>query len=146
LDNHCDLKSIHQVQAVCFLNDKEIVLYENIEGWFGNPGGTIEVGEDIEEALRRELIEEAQLKVIAWKIIGVEKVFYPNKLKAEKESCFLRVVAKVELIDKEIIDPDGKAIGRIIVGVDEAVEKLAWGEKGESLIKLAQEKYNQIWG
>ncbi len=145
LDDHCNLSSIQQVQAVCFLNSKEIVLYENIEGWFGNPGGTLESGELVEETLKRELIEEAQLKLIDWKTIGVEQIFHPNKLEPRKESCFLRVVAQVELINKPVKDPDGKAIGRVVVNIDEAVNKLNWGEKGEQLIKLALEKYNQVW-
>ena len=74
------------------------------------------------------------------KIVGMIR---ENK---EKESCFLRVVAKVELIDEPIVDPDGKAVGRIVVNIEEAIEKLGWGEKGEKLIELAKEKYQEVWG
>ena len=144
LHDHCNLSSIQQVQAVCFLNEKEIVFYENIEGWFGNPGGTVEKNELVEETLKRELIEVAQVKLVDWKTIGVEKIFHPNKLASKKESCFLRVVAKVELIDKPVKDPDGKAVGRIIVNVDDAIERLGWGEKGKQLIELALDKYNEL--
>jgi len=146
LNDHCDLSQVDQIQAVCFLDSNRIVFYKNIEGYLGNPGGTVEKGESIEETIIRELIEEAQLKLIDWKTIGFEEVFYPNKLESEKKSCFLRIVAKVELIDKPINDPDGKAIDRVVVKVDQAAKKLNWGEKGEKLIELGRNKYIQTWG
>ncbi len=145
LNNHCDLSKVDQVQAVCFLDKDNIVFYKNIEGYLGNPGGTIEKGESIETTIKRELIEEAQLKLIDWKTIGFEQIYYPNKKESKKQNCFLRIVAKVELIDKPIKDPDKKAIGRVIIKTDQAAEKLNWGKKGEELIKLAKEKYIKNW-
>ena len=145
LDNHCDLSQVDQVQAVCFLDSSRIVFYKNVEGYLGNPGGTVEKGESVEQAAIRELIEEAQLKLIDWRTIGFEEVFYPNKSESKEKSCFLRIVAKVELIDKPIKDPDGKAVGRVVVKTDEAAKKLNWGEKGERLMELARAKYIQDW-
>jgi len=146
LDNYCDLSKVDQVQAVCFLNSNEVVFYKNIEGYLGNPGGTVEKGESIEKTIKRELIEEAQLKLIDWRTIGFEQVFYPKKLESKEKSCFLRIVAKVELMDKPIKDPDGKAIDRVVIDINKAIEKLNWGEKGEKLIELAKSKYIEVWG
>lgn len=144
LDDCSELSCVDQVQAICFLNPNEIVFYKNKEGWLGNPGGTIENNESVEETLKRELIEEAQLELVDWKTIGFEEVFYPNKLKPKNKSCFLRVVAKVELINSPITDPGGKACGRVVVKTEEASEKLDWGRKGEILIDLAKRKYSEL--
>ena len=145
LENQSSLPRIDQVQAVCFLNSNRIVFYKHKDGWLGNPGGTVEFGEPVEEALRRELIEEAQLKLIDWQIIGVEIIYYPRKAEAKRKSYFLRVAARVELIDKKIQDPDGKAVGRKIIDIKSAPEKLDWGKKGEILIKLAIKSYEQYY-
>ncbi len=90
-----------------------------------------------------------KLKLVDWATIGFEEVFYPNKLNPKRKHCFLRIVAKVELIDEPINDPDNKSVAREIVKIEQAARKLNWGKKGkrgEKLIELAKEKYFQAWG
>lgn len=143
LDTLNELEYINQVQSVCFLDKKHIVFYKNIKGFLGNPGGSVEKDESISDTLTRELIEEAQLRLINFVTIGYEKVTYPNKELADK--YFLRVASHIELIDKAINDPAGKAIGRIVVPVENAIKTLDWGKKGEVLINLALEKLDQLF-
>lgn len=145
LDNYKELTKISQVQAVCFLGATQVVFYKNREGWIGNPGGGIERGETIEDAIRRELVEEAQLELLDWRTIGYESVFHPNKPEGENTRYFLRAVAKVGLINEKIADPDGKAIERVVVPVEKAIQTLNWGKKGEILVNLAKQKYLDVW-
>lgn len=135
LDDYSQLPSIQQVQAVCFLNENQVVFYKNIEGRYGNPGGSIEQNESIEETLARELVEEASLKLIKCTPIGYEKV---TNLKTNEISYFLRMVALVELLDEPINDPCNKAIDRIVVNYENAAQTLNWGKKGELLITLGK--------
>jgi 8-oxo-dGTP pyrophosphatase MutT (NUDIX family) len=142
LDTVEGLPSISQVQALCFMDKDTIVLYENIQGFYGNPGGSLEGDETWEIALKRELIEEAQLKLIKGVVIGVERVHYPE---SNTYTYFLRIAAQVELIDAPIQDPDGKGIGRKVVGIEKYVEELGWGKKGEVLLALAKKKLDRLF-
>ncbi len=55
--------------------------------------------------------------------------------------CFSDENHKVNLPDKPVQDPCGKALERIVVPVDEAIQKLNWGKKGEILVPLAVKRY-----
>jgi mutator protein MutT len=93
--------------GVCIVNDKgEILLQkrsDNEELW-GFPGGAVELGESIEEAMLREVKEETGLDVKVDGLIGVySKYFakYKNGDSAQTISYFFKCTA---LGDKLIID------------------------------------------
>ncbi len=145
LDDWKELPRIDQVQAVCFLNKNQIVFYKNIKGFLGNPGGGPKKNETPKQTLKRELIEEAQLKLLNWATIGYEKLDYIKNDEVFKTQYFLRAIAKVELIDAKIKDPDGKGIKRIVVDTNDATKILNWGKEGEILIELALKNYTKIF-
>lgn len=130
-----DVSPVTQVQAVCFTEDGEIVLYKHIDGWFGLPGGKVEPNEDFFEALKREIYEETACQLLNAEIIAFVKSW--KEKSPEKVSYNLRYMAKVNALDVEVQDPAGKAIERVIVPMDKASSILNWGEKGEILINLA---------
>lgn len=144
LKDYTTLPKIDQVHAICFLSADEIVFYKHIEGWVGNPGGGMEEGENVEDTIRRELIEEAQLELIRWATFGYEEIFFPHRNNDQRYSYFLRTVSQVKLIDKKIDDPAGKGVGRIIVPISEAAKRLNWEKKGGCLIKMAREKVDEV--
>jgi 8-oxo-dGTP pyrophosphatase MutT (NUDIX family) len=139
------LPKVDQVHAVCFLSPEEVVFYKNVKGYVGNPGGGPEGDEEPEETIRRELIEEGQLKLLDWTTIGYEQVDYvDDEGKVYETSYFLRTVAKVDLIDAEVKDPDGKGVGRVVVPIEEAKETLGWGKSGDILIDLACSRFEEL--
>ncbi len=135
--NFSGLKSVTQVQAVCFTDDNDVVLYQHSDNYLGLPGGTPEEGESFEETLKRELYEEISVEVLDFGPIGYIKVY--KKDRPEKFDFQLRYWAKVKLLE-ETPDPDNKAIGRVLTPINKAVEKLNWGKRGELLIELAKNK------
>ena len=135
--NFSGLSPIKQVQAVCFDGNDNIVLYKHSDNYFGLPGGTVENGEMENEALKRELYEEASVKVIDYGPIGYIKS-YPKE-QPEKFIFQLRYWAKVKLLD-ETPDPDNKAIERVLTPIVKVSEKLGWGKMGVILIDLAKKK------
>ena len=69
---------IQKVHAVCFYEDKLLLVgYSNFDIW-GIPGGTREPGESIEETLLREILEETNCEVVDLAPLGYQKVIAPD--------------------------------------------------------------------
>ena len=126
---------ISQCQAVPFTAAGEVVLFRHLSGYNSLPGGTVEEGEDHEQALIREVYEESACRVLEYGLIGYIK---DTNLTTGGVQYQLRYWATVELLDEDVNDPDGKALERVVVPVDQMVEQLGWGEKGAVLLQLAQ--------
>jgi len=62
------------------------------KGFYALPGGFVEVGETVEEACRRELIEETGVKVGRLRLIGV---YSDPKRDPRGHSCSVAFMAKV---------------------------------------------------
>jgi nucleoside triphosphatase len=63
------------VGAIIFNANEEVLLCKS-QKWGGRyvvPGGHVEVGETLEQALRREIMEETQLEVTNIKLVGVKE-------------------------------------------------------------------------
>lgn len=72
-----EILSIH---AYCFYNDKLVVVYVDNKGYWTPPGGGIEQGESVEEAVIREVKEETNMKVLRQEIIGYQDIYEPEKI------------------------------------------------------------------
>ncbi len=136
------LKPTTQVSAVCFLDLNTIVFSKKFDGSLTIPGGGVDEGETLEEAVAREMIEEAQLELIELKFIGYEYII--NVEEPKKNAYFIRSVAKVKLIDRPIVDPCGKSINRVIIDTLKASEALNWGERGRLLIELGRKNIKRF--
>ena len=78
--NNLEDKSLQAVHAYCFYKDKMVVVYADSKGYWTPPGGGIEQGESVEEAVIREVKEETNMKVLYQEIIGYQDVYEPDKI------------------------------------------------------------------
>lgn len=126
-----DPDKVRQIYGVCFYMGKMIVVRTD-HGW-GLPGGTREPGESVEQTLRREIQEEANMEILEWKAIGVQTVFEEGK-----EPYFqLRAMCKVKPLGDFVSDPDGDITEIKLINPKDYKNYFNWGEIGEEIIKRA---------
>jgi 8-oxo-dGTP pyrophosphatase MutT (NUDIX family) len=101
------------------------------------PGGQIEKDESIEEALKRELQEEANMRVLSWRPIGYQKLSNP----VHGIVYQLRVYAELEPIGKFVSDPGGSVIGHSFVLIDDLNSYIKYGEVGDRIIGLVKKYF-----
>ena len=75
------------------IRDRKILVCQTVgKDYFFLPGGHVEFGESMQDALRRELIEELNARVIASSYIGsVENIFEQNEVKKHELSFVFHV-------------------------------------------------------
>ncbi len=113
-----------RVYAIGFTEAGDILLVG--EGPWGPgywlPGGGVEDGESSEEALRRELLEEAGATIHAYKRIGAQRVDDPAESEPEFHDLYW---CRVELGESFV--PQHEVSEHIVVAPDAFLDTLFWG-------------------
>lgn len=102
------------------------------ENW-GLVGGHIEKGETYEETLKREVLEESNMRVIRAVPIGVQEVTTSDN----KVIFQIRYCAIVEPQGKFEKDPAGNVTEVKLINPKDYRKYFDWGEIGERIIKRA---------
>ena len=98
------------------------------------PGGTVEPGETLDQTLKRELIEECNMRVIDWEPLGYQICTNPDGTRVPQ----FRAYARLEKIGEFIHDPGGNVMSNTLVHIDEVETYIKYGEGGERLVSLAK--------
>lgn len=89
------------VSAIIF-NPKGKILLCKSHKW-GNkyviPGGHIELGEKMEEALKREILEETGLNIYDIRLIGLKESIYSDTFHEKKHFIFIDYLCKTDSSD-----------------------------------------------
>lgn len=135
----CD--KVRQAYGVCFAGDKMLIVFNGKRKAWGLIGGGLEAGETFEECLKREVIEESNMKVLNFRPIGFQAVYAP-----ENDVIFqLRYVCTVEEIAPFVADPAGGDITEIkLIDPNTYKQFFDWGEIGERIIHRAIEMKNSL--
>ncbi len=134
---------ITQIYGVCFNNKNEILICRKVgdKNWIIS-GGHPEGNEKIEETLKREMIEEADVKIKNIKLLGAQKV-YPEG-KQEEYIYQVRCICDVDEVLSQTIDPaEGVNWERKFVPANKITDYVKWGITGNSMFKDAIELHGK---
>ena len=86
------------VSAVIFNTDGKILLCKSHkwENKYVIPGGHIELGEKMEEALKREIMEETGLSIYDLKLISLKESIYSGTFQEKKHFIFIDYTCKTD--------------------------------------------------
>lgn len=101
------------------------------------PGGGIEAGETLDEAVNREVEEELNMKVLSWMPLGYQKVTNSQGDVTHQ----LRAYGVLEKIDDFTNDPGGSVIGYELIDINDLNSHINYGEVGDFLVKKVVMKY-----
>jgi|WetSurMetagenome_2_1015567.scaffolds.fasta_scaffold33805_1 8-oxo-dGTP pyrophosphatase MutT (NUDIX family) len=143
-DDLTEFRPFYQVYGIIFNNKGEILLIQEKSKW-KIPGGTPEKGETDIETMKRELIEEADVKVSKVLPLGAQRVDYPNNPKKEEGDLYfqLRYVCLADELLPQTPDPDTGIVNpRMFVPAEKVTEYVKWGNTGNAMfadaIKLSE--------
>jgi nucleoside triphosphatase len=91
------------VSAVIY-NEKNQILLCKSHRWENKyiiPGGHVEYGEKLEDALRREILEETGLEIYDIKPIGIKECLYSNNYYKDRHFLFLDYICRTQ--SKEVV-------------------------------------------
>ena len=124
-------EKIKGVHAYCFYGDKIVVVYSKEKGRWGPPGGAVESGETIEEAVTREVLEETNMRVLKQKVFGYLETFEPEKTIQTRSVCIVKPIGDF------VRDPDGDVTEIKLINSKDINDYFNWGESGEHQLKRA---------
>jgi 8-oxo-dGTP pyrophosphatase MutT (NUDIX family) len=148
IDNLTDLdavgktKNVSGVHGFCFYGEKMVIVYAATKGYWGHPGGGVELGESIEQALVREVKEETNMRVVSQQIIGYQEISEPDPSGlpgAIRVVTQTRSLCIVEPYGPFLSDPDGDVTEIKLIDPAELARYVDWGKIGEHILQRALE-------
>lgn len=128
-------RKVSGVHAWCFCQDKLVVVYSEKRDSWTPPGGGVEPGEYVVDAMIREVKEEANMKVLKWAFVGYQDIF-----EQKGNSTQARFVCIVEPYGDFTEDPDeGDVTEMKLIDPKDYKEYFDWGEIGDHIMKRALE-------
>lgn len=139
IDNKNDIPDLpwEQIYAIGnFNNSVPVVRYQSQND--NLPGGHVEKGESLEDALRRELKEELNMSLIEWQPLGYQK----NSSEDGKEVSYqFRAYASLERDGDFVGDTGGLVTGYDLVPIGQLNDRIKWGQLGKWFEERLSSKY-----
>jgi ADP-ribose pyrophosphatase YjhB (NUDIX family) len=127
---------VTQALGFCFTAHGLVVLVTWDGRQWSFPGGTVEDGESVEQALVREVAEEACARVVRCQYLASQHVADPLNPDGRPSYYQTRWWARVDL---DPWQPQDEMIGRRLVAPDQVLDTLSWQRKeiAHRLLQLA---------
>lgn len=123
---------VNDVHAFCFHKGKLVIVYDTKRQRWTPPGGGVEKGESIEEAVAREVKEESNMRVVRQHLIGFQDISEPTRTVTQTRS-----VCIVEPLGDFITDPDGDITEIKLIDPKDYKKYFDWGIVGERVMERA---------
>ncbi|MEK9182338.1 MAG: NUDIX hydrolase [Patescibacteria group bacterium] len=130
--NGLEGKILQGVHAFCFCDGKLVVVYADNKGYWTPPGGGIESGESIEEAVIREVREETNMKVLHQELIGYQDIHEDGRIVRQTRSFCI-----VNPIGDFVSDPDGDITEIKLIDPKDYKKYFDWGVVGDRVMEQA---------
>lgn len=136
INNELDLgdKKIQGVHAYCFCGDKLVLVYTEKKGFWTPPGGRVEKGETVLDAVRREVKEETNMNVLHQRIIGCQDITEPQGVVSQTRSICI-----VEAFGPFLGDPNGDITKIELIDPKDYKKYFDWKEIGDHIMKRVVE-------
>lgn len=134
-------RMVHGVHAFCFVGDELVIVYSDMKGYWTPPGGGVERGETVEEAVVREVFEETNMRVLRQRVIGYQDVSEPHRVTTQVRSvCIVEPVGPFTAD----ADPEGDVTEIKLIDPKDIKQYFDWGEVGEHILARALELKNTL--
>ena len=128
-------KTLHSVHGFCFCQGKLVVIFDGEKGRWAVPGGGIEQGETVEEAVTREVAEETNMRVLHQEYIGYQDLTSPKgTIRQTRSFCIVEPIGEFEK------DPGGEVTEIKLVDPATYKDYFDWGEIGDRVMAVALQK------
>lgn len=127
-------RRVSGVHAYCFCEDKLVIVYAKEQGYWTPPGGGVEPGESVEEAVVREVLEETNMHVTAHRLIGYQDISEPQGVVTQTRSVCLVTPLGPFVADA---DPDGDVTEIRLIDPAHIKQYFDWGVIGEHVLAQA---------
>jgi|SRR3989344_7817437 len=134
--NDLEGKILQGVHAYCFCNGKLVVVYADSKGYWTPPGGGIEAGESVAEAVAREVKEETNMKVLRQELIGYQDIYENGRIVRQTRSF-----CEVEPFGDFVSDPDGDITEIRLIDPADYKKYFDWGVIGDRVIEQAMKHF-----
>lgn len=137
-------KRIKDARAYCFCDGQFVLVWGN--GHWNTPGGALEGGEDPRVAVRREVKEETNMKVVKQRFIFLQ-TYTRRDLPDEHEKKVSYQTVSACLVEPDgnfHSDPDGDITRIELVSSADYKKYLDWGERGDILMQGALDAKRQM--
>lgn len=131
-----DGKVLQAVHAFCFCANRLVIAYSKAKDTWSPPGGGIESGETIDEAVVREVQEETNMRVLSQVYVGYQDIYESDRVVRQTRSFCV-----VEPIGDFIADPDGDITEIKLIDPKEYKHYFHWGVIGDRLMERVLELY-----
>lgn len=127
-------RKVKGMHCFCFCGDSLLIVYSDMKGYWTPPGGGVEPGETIEAAVVREVLEEANMRVLKQEVIG-----YIEASESEGVTTQVRVVCIVEPVGPFTADadPEGDVTAIKLINPKDIKQYFDWGEVGDHILARA---------